>query len=299
MQLHASRFRGWPAWTLSHGALSLHIVPAVGGRLMSIEYAGIELCFINPALEGLLAEEDPQRWRHLCGDWTFPLWGGGKTWVSPESHWPDGCPQRDLDSGAYQVLRTWQDEVSAGIELQSPVCRQSGLQIRRKIFINGGEAFWKVEHTLINTTVHTVHYGIWDVLMLRRPGHVAVEWAADIGEFREISGQGAPDDLAEQGLITTTTGHASVLCQQARQFKVGIAGTSGLLSVELDLPEGRVRYWRIAPVSPSLPYAHGHPIEVFNAPDLPYFEIESHSPLATLPAFASVSFTVTEGVDGA
>lgn len=299
MQLHASQFRGWSAWTLSHGALSLQIVPSVGGRLMSIEYAGIELCFINPALEGQLVEDDPQRWAQLCGDWAFPLWGGGKTWVAPEANWPDGCPPRDLDSGVYQVLNTWQDEVSAGIELQSPVCRQSGLQIRRKISISGGRAFWKVEHTLINTTRQTVHYGIWDVLMLRRPGHVAVEWAADIGEFREIIGQGTPDDLVEQGLIALTAGHASVLCQQARQFKVGIAGASGLLSVELDVPEGRVRYWRIAPVAAHLPYAHGHAIEVFNAPDLPYFEVESHSPLATLSAFTSVSFTVIEGVDGA
>lgn len=299
MQLHVSQFRGWSAWTLSHGPLSLHIVPAVGGRLMSIQYAGIELCFINLALEGRLAEDDPERWAQLCGDWAFPLWGGGKTWVAPEADWPDGCPQRDLDSGAYQVLHTWQDERSAGIELQSPVCRRTGLQIRRRISINDGDAFWKVEHTLINTTAQALTYGIWDVLMLRRPGHVAVEWAADIGEFRAISGQGTAKQLQEQGVIAVTAGHASVLCQQARQFKVGIAGASGLMSVELDLPEGRVRYWRIAPVQEQGPYAHGHPIEVFNAPDLPYFEVESHSPLATLPGFASVGFTVIEGVDGA
>lgn len=299
MQLHASLFRGWSAWTLSHGLLSLQIVPAVGGRLMSVEYAGIEVCFINPALEGRLAEEDSERWAQLCGDWTFPLWGGGKTWIAPEADWPGGCPHRDLDSGAYHVLHRWQDEDSAGIELQSPVCRQSGLQIRRKISISGGDAFWKVEHTLINTTAHTLDCGIWDVLMLRRPGHVAVEWAASIGEFRAIAGQDDPKVLQEEGAIALTAGHASILCQQPRQFKVGIAGASGLLSVELDLPEGRVRYWRIAPVLEQAPYAHGHPIEVFNAPDLPYFEVESHSPLATLPGFASVSFTVIEGVDGA
>jgi hypothetical protein len=136
------------------------------------------------------------------------------------------------------------------------------------------------------------------VLMLRRPGHVAVEWATEVGEFCEISGKGELGDLVEEGLISTTAEHASVVCRQAKQFKVGITGTSGLLSVELDLPEGRVRYWRMAPVSPGLPYAHGHPVEVFNAPDLPYFEVESHSPLATLPAFGGVSFTVIECVDG-
>lgn len=81
--------------------------------------------------------------------------------------------------------------------------------------------------------------------MLRRPGHVAVEWAADSGEFRAISGQGDAKGLQEQGVIAMTAGHASVLCQQAKQFKVGITGANGLLSVELDLPEGRVRYWRM------------------------------------------------------
>lgn len=299
MQVQQGLFRGWSAWTLTQGALVLHIVPGVGGRLMSIEYGGIELCFINEALEGKLADDDPQRWAQLSGDWTFPLWGGGKTWVAPESAWPDGCPHRDLDSGAYQVMNTWQDKDSVGLELQSPVCRQSGLQIRRRIFLRAGEAGWTVEHTLINTTENTVQAGIWDVLMLRRPGHVAVEWAADIGEFRGIEGQGHPGELAEQGFIASTAAHASVVCGQARQFKVGIAGTSGSLSVQLDLPEGRVRYWRQSPVSSVLPYAHGHPVEVFNAPDLPYFEVESHSPLATLPPFARVSFAVAEGVERA
>lgn len=299
MQLQQSLFRGWSAWTLRQGALALQVVPGVGGRLMSIEHDGVELCFINPALEGRQADEAPDAWAQLCGDWTFPLWGGGKTWVAPEAHWPGGCPHRDLDSGAYQVLHTWQDALTVGIELQSPVCRQSGLQVRRRISMRAGEAGWTVEHTLINTTEHTVNVGIWDVLMLRRPGHVAVEWAADVGEFRAIDGQGRLDELTEQGLIATTVGHASVLCQQARQFKVGVAGTNGSLSVQLDLPEGRVRYWRTSPVSTVLAYAHGHPVEVFNAPDLPYFEVESHSPLATLPAFASVRYSVTEGVDGA
>ncbi|KAF1025500.1 MAG: hypothetical protein GAK37_02862 [Pseudomonas sp.] len=298
MHVQQSLFRGWSAWTLQQGALALHIVPGVGGRLMSIEYQGIELCFINPALEGKLADEDPQAWARLCGDWTFPLWGGGKTWVGPEADWPGGCPQRDLDSGAYTVLHTWQDAASAGIELQSPVCRQSGLQVRRKIFMSAGLAAWTVEHTLVNTTAQPVSVGIWDVLMLRRPGHVAVEWAADIGEFRAIKGQGHLDDLAQQGFIASTAGHASVVCGQARQFKVGIAGTSGSLSVQLDLPEGRVRYWRKAAAPAQAVYAHGHPVEVFNAPDLPYFEVESHSPRVTLAADGSVSFSVVEGVDG-
>lgn len=299
MQLQQSLFRGWSAWTLSQGALALRIVPGVGGRLMSIEYGGVELCFINPSLAGELATDDPEVWAKLSGDWTFPLWGGGKTWVAPESAWPEGCPHRDLDSGVYEVLNTWQDAASIGIELQSPVCRQSGLQIRRRISMVAGDAGWTVEHTLINTTSSTVTAGIWDVLMLRRPGHVAVEWAADVGEFRPIDGQPQPDVLAQEGFIATTAAHASVLCQQPHQFKVGIAGTSGSMSVQLDLPERRVRYWRKSAVFNVQAYAHGHPVEVFNAPDLPYFEVETHSPLATLPAFASVSFSVTEGVDGA
>jgi hypothetical protein len=43
-------------------------------------------------------------------------------------------------------------------------------------------------------------------------------------------------------------------------------------------------------------YLHGAPMEVFNAPALPYFEIESHGPAHTLAAGAACDLRVKEWV---
>ena len=44
------------------------------------------------------------------------------------------------------------------------------------------------------------------------------------------------------------------------------------------------------------PYAHGLPLEVFNAPVLNYFEVETHSPLRTLEAGEVLRFAVVEAL---
>lgn len=301
MQAYASVFHGWPAWTLRRDDVALQIVPAVGGRLMGIEYGGSELCFINPQLAGQLASDDAQHWSRLCGDWSFPLWGGGKTWVAPEAEWPDGNPQRDLDSGPYRVVDRWSDEQSCGVELESPICRQSGLQIRRRIVMRAGTAGWSVEQTLINAGERSLRCGIWDVLMLRRPALVEVMLDAPRSGManaacREIAGKGEVADLRRRGIVVVGDDSVRVHCREAQQYKLGFSGASGEIRVRLDLPEGRFDYRRSSPAPNDAVYAHGHPIEVFNAPDLPYFEVESHSPLATLAPHDRLSLSVSESV---
>ena len=297
MRLETTRFRGWDAWTLSDGPLTLQVVPAVGGRLMGIQVAGTELCFVNPDLEGESASEDPETWRRLCGSWSFPLWGGGKTWIAPQSAWPGGNPHRDLDSGPYQVVERWCRSGSAGLELLSPVCRQTGLQLRRRLCLEAGTGSWTVTQTLHNPSAAAVTCGLWDVLMLRRPGEVRLDLEPGLAQAgpREITGMGGLADLGRAGLLAVADGQVRVQVREPREFKLGVAGATGAIEARLELPEGRFRYWRTVPAPAAAAYAHGHPAEVFNAPALPYFEVESHSPLATLPAGGSLRMQVREG----
>ncbi len=67
-----------------------------------------------------LSQERFKGWPALCGEWRFPLLGGGKTWIAPESDWPAGAPHRDLDSLPWQVLDTWCDAHSMGIKVPRP-----------------------------------------------------------------------------------------------------------------------------------------------------------------------------------
>jgi hypothetical protein len=66
--------------------------------------------------------------------------------------------------------------------------------------------------------------------------------------------------------------------------------------MEVDFGPGAPRYTRRSAVDMTLPYAHGLPLEVFNAPVLDYFEVETHSPLQTLEAGEVLRCAVVESL---
>lgn len=300
--LEWTHYLEWPAISMREGPLELFIVPAVGGRLMGIRYHGQTLSFANASLAGRVATDDPAAWTELCGEWSFPLWGGGKTWVAPESRWPDGAPHRDLDSGAYTVVKTWSDERSMGVELESPICEQSGLQIHRRITLDAGTSRWSTLHRLTNRGSIARECGIWEVLMLNRPARVDVALDSARRSLRDavaqIAGKGPIADLCETDIVRFEPSTLTVVCDRPVEFKLGVAHATGELRVTWDGAPGTrpCRYSRHSAVVPDANYAHGTAIEVFNAPSLPYFEVETHAPLAWLKAEQSTEYVIYESV---
>jgi hypothetical protein len=299
--LEWTQYAGWPALCLRQGPLELFVVPAVGGRLMGIRHDGDELAFVNPAMKGRIASDDPVAWAALCGEWSFPLWGGGKTWVAPESRWPEGAPHRDLDSGAYRVVRTWSDERSMGVELESPVCSQSGLQIHRRMTLESDSSTWSTVHALTNHGSIARECGIWEVLMLNRPARIEiplVDSATGLGDtVIQIAGKGPIDDIRETDIVRFSEHVLSVECERAVEYKFGVAQSTGEIRVILPGRMAEHRYRRTSLVDLDAEYAHGTPIEVFNAPALPYFEIETHAPRVQLKAGERVEYEIREEVE--
>jgi hypothetical protein len=285
--------------------LTLHVVPSVGGRLMGIALDGDELCFVNPLLRGRHASDDERNgvsaWADLCGAWGFPLWGGGKTWLAPESAWPGGAPHRDLDSGAWAVTHTWFDEHGMGIHLQSPLCRDSGLQLQRRLSLPSEGTAWSVEHSVNNRGRTAWRGGLWDVLMLQRPAWLSValpaahaaHWPAAV---RTLPGKGSVAALCRSGVLLPERNHIDVVCAQPGEFKLGFDSEAGVVHADLPGAAGTLRYQRRSQLPAAAIYAHGHPLEVFNAPALPYFEIESHSPFTTLQPGEQMRFVIDEAV---
>lgn len=280
-ELKWTAYRGWNALSMREGTVELIVVPAIGGRLMSIRHDGVELAYVNDALAGQVPDWSAEQWRTLCDEWDFPLWGGGKTWVAPESDWPEGAPQRDLDSGAYEVVNTWFDSRSMGIELLSSVCRQSSMQVRRRIVLSAHDGSWTTSHELINRGDSARPCAIWDVLMLRRPGRVDVAIENARRDWREsvmpFIAKGPLGDVRDSGFVTGSDKHVTTLCTEAVEFKLGINHSPGVVHIAFDLPEGKHTLSRRFPVFPDARYAHGSPLKVFNAPRLPDFEIESYA----------------------
>ncbi|RKP53742.1 hypothetical protein [Pararobbsia silviterrae] len=298
--LLSADFEGWPAYRLREGDLELAIVPSVGGRLMNIEFRGTSISFVNANLKGRVARFDPVEWAGLCdAKWPFPLWGGSKTWIAPESEWPGGAPHRDLDSGAYRVVRTWCDVASMGIELESPVCSDSELQISRCIEVKAGSTTWRTLHRITNRGPRVRACGVWDVSMFRRPATVEIEVDAGFSSTHDVilpvEGHGHFADIHDTGIVSLRDRTASVACERPDTFKVGVAHASGTIQIAFAGRDGEVhQYRRIANVERDARYAHGAAVEIFNSQDLPYFEVESHSPLIDLQPGQHIEFEIVE-----
>jgi len=277
-------FQGWPALRLTQGPLALHLVPALGGRIMGIAFEGRELAFQQPERRGqvpdVAARADLESWRARLG---FPLWGGGKTWLAPERAFPGGVPPPDLDSGAYAVEVLETGSTRLAVAMTSGVCRDTGLQIRRTISMRAAEPGWRVTHAAVNRGTAPWTGGLWDVLMLLRPATVL--WPArDLHVFPDKADPGAGRAALEEGMVH---------CNIAAEFKIGARLDAGWLAAKLAAGLG---YLRRFDLPAGAAYAHGWPAEVYNAGRYPYCEVETHGPEVTLPPGTGTTLDVTEQV---
>jgi hypothetical protein len=224
------------------------------------------------------------------------LWGGDKTWLAPQAHWTDGAPFLDLDSGAYTVTTEHGPAGVAEVRLTSPVCRESGMQIERRIRVDPGEPGWRCAHALRNRSPRAVAWAPWVVAMYRRPAHVFLPRRADSaypdgvktypeeGESRDIRGD----------VVALADGAARIDCSGNRRFKFGTDAAVGTAFAVLELAGGaRVGIRKQVPTFHPRPYAHGCVAEVFNSEQYPYFELEMHGPVVELAPGESFEFDET------
>src|SRR4051812_42708118 len=117
-------FQGWKGWKLSHGDVSVILVPSLGGRIMSLTFQDHELFFIQQEHASetfdFSSVDDLALAKKNLG---FRLWGGNKTWVAPQSEWMLGMPPLELDAGEYDL--SWKGSVAV---MQSHICRETNLQ---------------------------------------------------------------------------------------------------------------------------------------------------------------------------
>lgn len=137
--------------------------------------------------------------------------------------------------------------------------------------------------------------------MLNRPARIEIplkDGMTDLHDaVRQIAGRGPIDDLRETDIVHFSDHLLSVECERAVEYKFGVARPADEIRVILPGRVGQHHYRRTSSVDPLAQYAHGTPIEVFNAPRLPYFEIETHAPLVRLKAGERVEYEIKEGVE--
>jgi len=287
-------YKGWESWQVHNGSLSLIVVPQVGGRIMGMYWRGHNVAFTQPEREGTVENiavvTDVLAKKREMG---FPLWGGEKTWLAPQSHWQDGLPFLDLDSGRYELTVQQSDPSEATIQMTSPICRETGMQITRTITVTGNSHEWRVSHEFLNTTDQTVEWGVWDVAMLLRPGCVYLPTNKESqypGGVKTFIQEG--DSLRLRDSVVQTMGNFAVVsCIHSEKFKYGVDSSpkslpspenSWILGIMEVSGLGLVGYRKQVKIFPDQPYAHGCFAEVYNSDIYPYFEMETHGPLVKL-----------------
>ncbi len=253
---------------------------------MGLLWRGHDLFFTQPEREGQIPDLAPagdvREAKRTLG---FPLWGGDKTWLAPQGRWTDGAPFLDLDSGSW-ALRVNRFEADLGVvEMTSPVCRETGVQITRTVTVAADRQDWSVTHRLHNASAAEVEWGPWSVTMVLRPADVYLPRQVD---SRYPNGVKTFDEEGESTTIrdrvVSDFGEAAVIqCRDAHAFKYGVDADQGWLLAVLNVPGiGLVGFRKQVPVYEPTTYGHGCIAEVYNSDRYPYLEMEAHGPVTRL-----------------
>ncbi|HEY1116442.1 MAG TPA: DUF4380 domain-containing protein [Acidimicrobiales bacterium] len=175
---------------LDNGVLRLGAVPALGGRLLSVQVHGVETLWRNPAhLDDDLhpvGGHSPRPTGGELGDWVN--YGGDKTWPAPQGwsgpgEWA-GPPDPVLDSGPYD-WELHEDDVLT-LTMTSGADPRTGLQLVRKVVLGPDAATYDLVLHGINVSDRVVRWALWNVTQ-RRAG-VAGHGGVDIGVGPALDG---------------------------------------------------------------------------------------------------------------
>lgn len=278
--------RGRPGLRAAAGGVEVGVVPGVGGRIASLRLDGEEVLFVEarrwaaPFDAAAVRDRDLEAAKRALG---FPLWGGDKTWVSPQTAWRGGTPPLDLDSGAYEARVE-----GAAVLLTSPLCRETGVRITRRIEVRPGGAI-ALEETIRNEGAAPAERGVWNVTQVGQPFDVFLPVPPE--GLRTYEEEGS--EAVVRRLVRAEGRWTRIACDAAVRFKVGATPAEGLVVALRRDGAGTLALVRRFEVRPGARYAHGASVEVFHQSFHPYLEIEAHAPFAPIPPGGSTTLRQT------
>jgi len=127
---------------------------------MELNLAGQNCFWINePLLRGEIGG-DP-----AFGSWKN--WGGYKTWLAPQSRWPDPNAQSEaMDNVEWDVL----SHSEAEIELRGPIIPWSGLRLGRRLSLAADEPKVRARESMTNAGAEPQTWAVWAVAQFPVPG---------------------------------------------------------------------------------------------------------------------------------
>jgi len=158
-------YMGWEAFKLSNGIITLHIVPAIGGRVIQLELGDHAYFAIFPKWKGKVVSPAESQ---FGSNWKN--YGGDKIWPAPQGWQTDdqwaGPPDPVFDAGPYaaEIVTATPEEVA--VKLTSGPDEYTGLQMGRTIRIYRGSSQVAVESFMKNVSRRSVRWSVWEVTQL-------------------------------------------------------------------------------------------------------------------------------------
>lgn len=265
---------GWKCLFLEAGNISVGVAPEIGGRIISFNFNRFELLFVQDEHAGetfdFSGTVDLRAKKLELG---HRLWGGDKTWVAPQSAWGEGVPPLELDAGRYEAKRG-----NNFIFMRSPICRETGLRIERKVSLNDDGVLW-LEESFINESNKPMRRGIWNVTQCVRP--LDVYLPVHKNELRAYREEGNSVELFCE-VVFAENDWSVVKCREALHFKYGGIAKKGIIFAVRGLNRSKLVFAKFFETDPMANYAHGSSVEVYNSPTYNYLEIEVHAPIMEL-----------------
>ncbi len=241
---------------------------------MSLRFRGEELLFAGPDPGGSALPLHTADWPAFKRAAGFKVLGGDKTWVAPQRSWAEDIPPLDLDVAPYTVVL-----LDRGVRMTSSICRETGLQVRREVVLLGQDKL-RLREQIINMSLNTVSWGIWNVTQVPRP--FTVWFPCGRKAFRSYYEEDPTLPPCRTTLLERD-GWVGVPCVEGELFKFGGNLTQGLCRLVKPCAGGDIIWERTFAVDQGASYAHRATVEVFNTDRYGYGEVEIHSPLAVLP----------------
>jgi len=289
-------YKGWSAFKLTNGIITLTIVPDIGGRVMEFNLGQHPLFYVNPAEFGKLYNPPKTEAERVWHNY-----GGYKTWPAPQSRWggPPDPLGSFLDGGRYTGRITQKSGDVAEVEVVSPKDYVIGIQFIRRIRIQKGTTHVVAYQTMVNITDKPVTWSIWDVTQVPAKLKAEQKFSQQAWIYFPLN----PNSIHEKGyrLLDGEPGNP--------QWHPNIV--PGIMGVQFQFIKGKIGSdnnagW-IAYVDQVHNYAYvkrfrffpeaeypdgGCSSEVWCDYQLPYMEVEVLSPLKELAPGESYSFNV-------
>jgi hypothetical protein len=274
----ATKFHSHPAFALNDGATNAIVVPEIG-RVMAFNRS--DKSTFNWLWNNKTASKS--------GAWKN--WGGSKTWLAPQSEWPQIAGSKWPPDSAWNSVVKSEVQTGGFLKTIGAVSPHSGMRIIKQYGHDENSSFF-IRQTAEKVSGKPLQSALWSVTQIDPPDTVFFllnPKSTFADSMLRLQGKVQPHILQKGDL-------ACYLPSDQPTLKIGISTTTPVLAAlhqnQLFVLRAKAQNAIYPDATPAFP--QGFPIEIFDSGEIPqrYLELEFYSPLQLFHQGSAWTFTV-------